>query len=512
MAARAPNSPRPRRPPTLPKLADVNRVLARRSLAHFIRQGWPYIDPSPYIHGWHIDAMSEHLEAVTNGEIKRLIINIPPKHMKSIEVAVAWPAWTWAQREIGPLRGPQVRWLFSSYGQALSVRDSVKCRRLIDSPWYQREMAPDFVLTSDQNTKIRFENNKGGYRLATSIEGTATGEGADIIGIDDPHNVMDLASTTGAALDSVITWFDEAMSSRLHDPKTGAYVLVMQRLSDKDLTGHVLAKALGYVHLCLPAKYEVKHPYVYAADPRKKDGEPLWPKRYGTVELNALEKSMGSFAAAGQLQQRPAPREGGMFKRHWFKYARVIPTTARRCRAWDLASSEEITSTDPSFTCSGLVAKDSEGNFYIANVRWWRESPGVVEGELLGQAKRDGKRVVVAFPTDPGQAGKMQRDYYVRRLSGHVLYTVPMTGAKETRAAPWSIQAEQGNFYLIQTGDADQDAWIERFLDSVCIFPAGAHEDDVDMVSLGFEALESKKPALAAVAPGSVDQQSPYTI
>ena len=157
----------------------------RRSLKEFTKSSWPTIEPGrDFYDNWHIDAVSEHLQAVVEGDIKRLIINIPPRHMKSISVAVALPAWTWTIQ-------PEKRFLFASYAASLSVRDSVKCRRLISSRWYQDHFGEKFVLTGDQNQKQRFENDRTGMRIATSVDGALTGEGGDIIVIDDPHNDRD---------------------------------------------------------------------------------------------------------------------------------------------------------------------------------------------------------------------------------------------------------------------------------------------------------------------------------
>lgn len=151
------------------------------SLIDFVRDGWRYIDPVPFVDNWHLEAIAEHLQAVTDGDIRRLLINVPPRTSKSSLVSVAWPAWTWAQSDISPSSGPQVQFLFASYAQSLSLRDSVKTRRLLESPWYQEKWGRRFTLTGDQNTKIRYDNDKGGYRLATSVGGALTGEGGQII-------------------------------------------------------------------------------------------------------------------------------------------------------------------------------------------------------------------------------------------------------------------------------------------------------------------------------------------
>lgn len=281
----------------------------------FMRQAWPILEPAtPYVHGWHVDAIADHLTAVTQGQIRRLLINMPPRHMKSLAISVFWPSWSWTEQ-------PELRWLFASYALSLSKRDSLKCRRLIESPWYQERWGGVFQLTGDQNEKLRFENDHTGYRLATSVGGAATGEGGDIVVIDDPHNANEAESDT--IREGVIEWFDGVMSTRLNDPKRGRMVTVMQRAHSKDVAGHIL-ECGGWEHLCLPAEYEPK-PQVYVTslgfeDPRTEPGELLWPERFGRAEIDSLKKSLGSYRAAGQLQQRPAPADGGIFKRHWWRF------------------------------------------------------------------------------------------------------------------------------------------------------------------------------------------------
>jgi hypothetical protein len=189
-------------------LSQIRAEKSRRSLKEFIKNSWETIEPGRnFYDNWHIDAICEHLQAVVKGDIKRLIINIPPRHMKSITAAVALPAWAWTS-------DPAKRFLFASYAGSLSIRDSVKCRRLIDSPWYQEHFGDSFKLTTDQNQKQRFENNKTGMRIATSVDGALTGEGGDIIVIDDPHNVREAESST--VRESVLEWWDQAMQTQEH--------------------------------------------------------------------------------------------------------------------------------------------------------------------------------------------------------------------------------------------------------------------------------------------------------
>jgi hypothetical protein len=265
-----------------------------------------------FVPGWHIDAIVEHLEAVSRGEIRNLLINVPPRHMKSLLVSVFWPAWEWT-------RWPARRWLYSSYAASLSIRDSVNCRRLIESPWYQQRWGHVFRLTGDQNAKTRFDNNRAGYRLSTSVGGSVTGEGGDRIVCDDPHKVDEVESD--AVRKGTIDWYDVALSTRGSDPKTSAMVVVMQRCHQQDLSGHLLEKG-NWEHLCLPAEYEGRSraTSIGFVDPRQNHDDLLWPERFGKKEIEQLKLNLGSYAAAGQLQQRPSPPEGGLIKRHWFRF------------------------------------------------------------------------------------------------------------------------------------------------------------------------------------------------
>src|SRR5277367_980518 len=277
--------------------AKVDRELATRSLREFVRQGWHVVEPATaFVPSWHIDAICDHLEAVTRGDIRNLLINVPPRHMKSLLVSVFWPAWEWT-------RYPERRWLYSSYAATLTIRDSVKCRRLIESPWYRSRWGHVFSLTGDQNAKTRFDNNRSGYRLSTSVDGAVTGEGGDRIVCDDPHKVDEGDSDTSRK--GVLEWWDVAMSTRVNDPKTSAKVVVMQRCHQRDLSGHLLEQG-GWEHRCLPAEYEGpgRITSIGFVDPRTEHGELLWQVRFGPMEIEDSKRSLGSYAAAGQLQQR----------------------------------------------------------------------------------------------------------------------------------------------------------------------------------------------------------------
>ena len=300
-----------------PTAQQTETYLDKIKLPDFIEDAWHVVEPaSRFLWNWHIGAIAEHLEAVTKGDIRQLLINIPPRHMKSLAVSVFWPVWEW-------ISNPHRRWLFASYAQSLATRDSVKCRRLIESNWFQSRWHDRFALTSDQNQKMRFDNDKTGSRIATSVGGSATGEGGDRVVVDDPHNVTERESD--AIRRATLDWWDQTMCTRLNDPKTGARVIVMQRVHEKDLSGHVLAQG-GYVHLCLPAEFDPSRRCVTQLpwkDSRMIPGELLWPKRITQSEISDFKLRLGPSGYAGQFQQLPAPAGGNRFRQGWFRYYTV---------------------------------------------------------------------------------------------------------------------------------------------------------------------------------------------
>ena len=302
---------------------EQKKALYEESLYSFMKAGWKYIDPNPFSPGWHMEAIAEHLQAVADGDIRRLIINQPPRTSKS-SMLVAFDAWVWAQPHTTPTTGPGVQFLHASYAQTLSIRDSLKTRRLIESPWYQSYWGNNFKITSDQNTKIRFENSAGGYRLATSVGGALTGEGGSVILIDDPHNAIEMESEL--VRQGTIDWFDNSLSTRLNNAKTGAMILVMQRLHEDDLTGHILARDYDdWTHLMLPMRYDserarIIYPNIIGwSDPRTYDNELLVPDRFDEQAVILLERQLGPYGSSGQLQQSPSPKGGGIIKRDYWE-------------------------------------------------------------------------------------------------------------------------------------------------------------------------------------------------
>src|SRR5712692_6504314 len=223
------------------QLRRLKAEKARRRLHEFVVQAWHVLEPdTPFIDGIHVQAICEHLQAITEGRLRNLIINVPPGHAKSLLTAVFWPAWAWIDH-------PESRWLFSSYREPLATRDSVKCRRLIESPWYLERWGDRYQLAGDQNQKNRFENSATGYRVVVPMS-SGTGERGDYVVVDDPHSVDQAQSD--AERTSAVDWWNGSMSTRLNDFATGHKIVIQQRLHESDLTGDLLARG-GYQLLCL---------------------------------------------------------------------------------------------------------------------------------------------------------------------------------------------------------------------------------------------------------------------
>ena len=462
--------------------------LAEDRLNHFVRQAWHVVEPrTQYKHGWHIDAICDHLQAVTTGDIKRLLINIPPRHMKSLAVCVFWPAWEW-------IHTPQTRFLFSSYAEQLSKRDSLKTRRLITSPWYVERWGGTFVINTDQNEKMRFENNCGGYRVATSVGGIGTGEGGDRIVVDDPHNVRDGESDLKRK--ACLTWWDESMSTRINDPATSAKIIIMQRVHEDDLSGHILEQERDYVHLCLPARYEGKNSVRTCLpidrddkfeDPRTTVGEPLWASHYPEDALQDLENEMTEYAQAGQLQQRPSPRGGGMFKVENFV---IIPAFDRAMikqsvRYWDKAGTLDGGAYSSGVLMHEMVA-GYDWEYIIEDVRRGQWDYGKREKAIRQTAEIDGNQVPVYTEQEPGSSGKESAERTIKNLAGFTADRDPVSGSKETRAEPYSSQVNVGNVALVKS---KADDWTRDFIKEHEKFPVGKYKDQVDSASGAFNKL-----------------------
>lgn len=466
-----------------------------KTLAGFIKEAWHVLEPTEvYTHGWHIDAVAAHLEAITFGTFiqmglpNRVIFNQPPGTMKSLIVSVFWQAWEW-----GPCVMPHLRYFSTSYKDIYVARDSRKTRNLIMSDWY-RNLWPHVKLVRFGETS--FENTMGGNREGVPFKSMTGGRGHRTI-VDDPHSIDTAESDVERA--SAARTFRESVTTRLIDARTSAIVIMMQRLHEQDVSG--VALGLGnYIHLRLPMEFEAEKPAKEGQlggpcetpifrDPRTKEGELLFPERFPRDVVERDKKALGSHATAGQLQQRPTPRGGGMFKRENFRFVEELPSGPYEwVRGWDLAGTDQNKSP---WTAGVKLGKHlRNGRYIVAHVARIRGTPGAVETLITTTAKIDQRSVSQDLPQDPGQAGKHQIQYYVKKLAGFKVRWSRETGSKPDRAQPFASQVEAGNVDVL-LGD-----WTEAYVDELVVFPSGSWSDQVDGTSRAFMRLHRSQTAV----------------
>lgn len=442
------------------KACDILDKACAYNLGVFTRRAFCTVDPGAhYLHNWHIDCISEHLQACTKGQIKRLIINVPPRYLKSMSVTVSWPAWLLGN-------DPRRRILAASYSQQLSTKHSLDCRHLINSPWYRR-VFPNVILAGDENQKMRFETTEKGHRIATSVGGSSTGEGGDFLIVDDPHNPKQAASDVQRI--SAINWFDQTFATRLNNKKEGVIVLVMQRLHEEDLTGHLLAKG-GWEHLNMPATAEETK--VYQINGFKKEvkaGDILHEKREGKQELARIKLELGSYAYAGQYQQRPTPASGGMFKKAWFKPYTHVPD-GEVVQSWDTASKAEQIN-DCSVCTTWVIAKD--GYYLIDVVKERLEYPSLKKKVMLQYGAFNPNAVLVE---DKSSGLALIQD--LRKETKIPIIAINPVNDKITRASAVSALVEAGKVFL-----PDSALWKDDYVNELLHFPFSTHDDQVDSTS-----------------------------
>jgi len=469
-------------------LVDLEREIGLRgSFYDFVRMAWHIVEPgADFIENWHIELICLHLEALHRGDCKRLIINVPPGCMKSLLVSVFFPAWIW-------IREPGYRSLNSSFDAGLTRRDAGKLFDIMQSAWFQarwgnRFKLPNSVALSD------FSNNHMGFRFSTSVQGKACGRHADCLAVDDPLKPKQWDSAK--ALDGVITWWGGTLATRFRNPTKGVKVIIMQRLHERDLVGHVLANNAheDWVHLRLPMRYESAFPCVtpFGSDPRTIEGELLWPERFPDETVRALELDLGPMAAAAQLQQRPAPAGGAIFRADWFQTADELPTDF-----------DEIVL---SFDCTFKGSKTSD---FVVGQAWGRAG---VKYFLLDQVRgqwgftatvkaiRDlsaawpQARVVLVEEAANGSAACDAIEQGIEIEGDSTIITnlvrVKPEGGKVSRANGCTGIFEARNVFH---PSPERAPWIVHHQAEMLSFPAGANDDTVDTTTQALNYMRSNQ-------------------
>lgn len=497
--------------PLTPKdFQNAERTLCERSFADFIRIAWAQIDTKPFKPNWHIKVLADHLQAMAEGSAKpRLLINICPGSAKSLIVSVMFPAWLWTL-------DPSKQIISTSHKEDIAIRDSVRCRRLILSDWYQRHWPT--ALRDDQNAKAKFENDRNGSRHAMPF-GSMTGSRGNVVIVDDPLSVKEAKSAAYRA--TCAETFLEAIPSRVNDPETDLIIVVMQRLHEEDISGIILERPdLGYDHLCIPlfADGELRAPTSIGWVDHREEGENMFPNHYSPTAVQGFKASLGPFAFAGQYQQRPVPANDGYFVADWFKRFTPdqLPTVLNH-----FMTSDHAPSGRGDFNVIRIWGVDQFKNVWLVDSFrkkcLMNEAIGVIRDPNTGRAS------LAAFGALPLIAKYKPMGWYPENdatwaaiksfVQSAMLETntfcriVPLatkgSGDKEGKAQAYQAMASMGLVHL-PMGAIGDDALAEY-----ATFPNGKHDDQVDADGAIARILADMMPAYATPAPAN-DEYDPY--
>lgn len=486
----------------------------RGGLLSFVRYFWHILEPgTPFVEGWPLEAVCQHLEAVTFGEITNLLINVPPGFMKSMLTDVFWPAWEW-----GPQKLAHLRYVAFSYSSSITERDNGKFRDLITHADFQALYKDEVRVRKTGETKIT--NMKHGWKLASSVGGVGTGERGDRIILDDPHNVKESESETVRT--ETVRWFRESMSSRLNNIQTGAKIVIMQRVHEDDVSGVILSLKLPYVHLMISMHYrwdadENGQPYTteigwsdprWREDPDECEDVLAWPARFPEDAVDDLEITLGPYAAAGQLEQTPEPRGGGILKRDfWQPWTGKFPAFSYVFASLDGAFTEDE-SNDPSALSIWGVFENAAGHNRAMLIFAWRKFLEF-EGQRLtpetGENQRDfmerqmrewgliewtahtcsywkvDRLLIEAKASGISAAQSLQKRYQNRN------WAVQLMGVKGDKTARMiSVQPTLSNKMVYAPVEKE---WCRMVIDEAAIAPFGKYIDLTDTVTQALKHL-----------------------
>lgn len=450
---------------------EAERILCARSFAYFVKRAWPHIIPDPLQWNWHMDAICDHMQALAEGGIpsNRLLINVPPGTSKSTLVGIMYSAWLW-----GPCGQPWHRYIGVAHEQGLAVRDNRLTRELVVSEWYQRLWPIRFK--SDQNEKLYFENDARGFRQACAIK-SITGRRGHTIGIDDPLSPEKAHSETDR--ETALRVMSETIPLRLNSPSTSSIVMVMQRLHERDPAGFVLSEGLGYEHVCIPMEFEPARRHYTCigwTDPRTDDGDLMFPDRFPREVVERDKRALGSYAYAGQMQQRPSPAGGGVFRDEWWRYLDALPRLQYRTIYADTAQKTKTANDYSVLQCWG---KSEEGQAVLIDmIRGKWEAP-----ELQERARAFWKKhhAITGKPKGVLRSMKVEDKVsgtgLIQTLGREGIPVLPIQRDidKLTRAYDAVPHIEAGNVVLMRDCPHLSDMLAEA-----SGFPSASHDDTVD--------------------------------
>ncbi len=458
-------------------------ALLRTYFSAFVEKCFSEVEQGqPYVHNWHVDAIAYQLTRVRAGEVRRLIVNIPPRHLKSLIVTIAYTAWLLGH-------DPAQKIICISHSHDLAREHANLFLKIVESPWYGR-LFPSLKIAKRGHRAAELKTTKGGYRLATSVGGSVLGRGADLIVVDDPIQPLDVLSQ--AERNRVKTFYDQTLLSRLNNKKIGQIILVMQRLHEDDLVAHVQQGA-NWELLSIPAIAD--RPITYRLGPAPMEiyhrpaGEILHEAREPQSILDEMRRGMGSRGFQAQYQQEPVPLEGNIVKRSWLRYYDELPGEFdRMVISWDTASSNTSESDYSVGTVWGLAGDEY---FLINLVRDQFEFPAL-RRQVLDFHRRYPAAVTVIEDTEMGRS--LASDLRARHELQPILDRPRFD--KSARMEAQSARFEAREVLLPRAAP-----WLDAYLDELLAFPGARHDDQVDSTSQALRYLTQRYGQLQLTRP-----------
>ena len=451
---------------------EAKRILAERELSKrrfdfYFKQSWKVIEPAKELKdSWAIGLMCEYAQACAEREIKRLIVNIPPRNGKSSIWTISFPTWVW-------LNSPHERFMCASYSQGLSTKLSEDRKLLLESDFYRLLAPPEALLSEGSKLKNKYSNSARGIMFSTSMTATSTGLGCSFLVIDDPLSAQEGESK--AAREGAIYGFEKGLYTRLNDKENDVIIIVQQRLHELDLVGHVLEEIGGYETLVLPGICERPEKWIYPISQKvveRQIGELLNPEYENAEVMEKLRQTLGEYGFAGQVQQRPAPAGGGFIKYGYLIPYQTVPEFTQIVQSWDTAGAEESDSCPWVGLCFGIF----EGGYYLLDMvrktmlypdgkraviefeRKWKPNAVLIENKSTGLAlipelKRDPSVKAGIIPIDP-KGSKQERIFAeLPQIEAGRIRVPDLQIFPESRAMLMQVQAEMMSYPRSATVD-----------------------------------------------------------